>query len=132
VEVLGYTKQLHELSCAADLIITRAGATAIAEFAVQGKACLLVPSPFLAGGHQLKNAVALQQAKAVAVLDEKSLVDAPLVFATISSLLEDTDTRHELQQRIRTLAHPNAASELAELIIKVARRNKHLHSDDVS
>lgn len=129
VKVLGYTEDLHRLSAAADLIITRAGATAIAEFAVQGKACLLIPSPFLAGGHQLKNAAALQHVKAVAVLDEKSLGDAPLVLATIASLLEDNSTREQLAKSIQKVAHPKAATELAELILKVARRNKDEKSD---
>ena len=124
VKVLGYSEDLHSLSAAADLIITRAGATAIAEFAVQGKACLLVPSPFLAGGHQLKNARALQEAKAVAVLDEQSLGDAALVLSTVASLLEDTETRHELEKNIQKLAHPRAAQELSELLIKLASRHK--------
>jgi UDP-N-acetylglucosamine--N-acetylmuramyl-(pentapeptide) pyrophosphoryl-undecaprenol N-acetylglucosamine transferase len=124
VAVLGYSEDLQTFSAAADLIITRAGATSIAEFAVQGKACILVPSPFLAGGHQLKNAAALQEAKAVAVLEEKNLGDAPLVISTIASLLEDDNARSTLASNIQTMAHPQAARELAELLIKVAERTK--------
>ncbi len=56
VMVLGFIKDVYRYSGAADLIITRAGATNIAEFAVQAKACILIPSPYLTGGHQLKNA----------------------------------------------------------------------------
>jgi UDP-N-acetylglucosamine--N-acetylmuramyl-(pentapeptide) pyrophosphoryl-undecaprenol N-acetylglucosamine transferase len=124
VAVLGYSEDLQVFSAAADLIITRAGATSIAEFAVQGKACILVPSPFLAGGHQLKNAAALQEAKAVAVLEEKNLGDAPLVLSTIAAFLEDDNARATLASNIQTMAHPQAAAELAGLLIKVAERTK--------
>jgi UDP-N-acetylglucosamine--N-acetylmuramyl-(pentapeptide) pyrophosphoryl-undecaprenol N-acetylglucosamine transferase len=124
VLVLGYTSELYRYSAAADLVVSRAGATAIAEFAVQGKACLLVPNPYLTGGHQLKNALALQQAKAVAVLDEGSLrSDLPLVLSTISALLQDSDSRERLAAKLKTFAHPDAARELAELLYKTAKRS---------
>jgi UDP-N-acetylglucosamine--N-acetylmuramyl-(pentapeptide) pyrophosphoryl-undecaprenol N-acetylglucosamine transferase len=123
VHVMGYATELYKYSGAADLVMTRAGATAIAEFAVQGKACLLVPNPYLTGGHQLKNARALQEAKAVAVLDERSLGhDAALVLSTLTGLLEDTGARRELANNLRKFAHPDAAAELAGLILKTARQ----------
>lgn len=125
VVVLGYTTDLYKYSGAADLIVTRAGATAIAEFAVQGKAVLLVPNPYLTAGHQLKNAQALQAAKAVAVLDEEALThDAALVLSTLSGLLEDKAALEQLAHNLQQFAHPAAATELAELILKTARRNE--------
>jgi UDP-N-acetylglucosamine--N-acetylmuramyl-(pentapeptide) pyrophosphoryl-undecaprenol N-acetylglucosamine transferase len=124
VKVLGYSTELFKYSGAADLIMTRAGATAIAEFAVQGRACLLVPNPYLTGGHQLKNAQALQEAKAVAVLNEQALTkDAALVLSTLTGLLDDEQARRELAQNLHQFAHPQAAAELAGLILKTARRN---------
>jgi UDP-N-acetylglucosamine--N-acetylmuramyl-(pentapeptide) pyrophosphoryl-undecaprenol N-acetylglucosamine transferase len=124
VQVMGYSTQLYKYSGAADLIMTRAGATAIAEFAVQGRACLLVPNPYLTAGHQLKNARALQEAKAVAVLNEQALTkDAALVLSTLTGLLEDGLARNELATNLRHFAHPQAAAELAGLILKTARRN---------
>jgi UDP-N-acetylglucosamine--N-acetylmuramyl-(pentapeptide) pyrophosphoryl-undecaprenol N-acetylglucosamine transferase len=124
VRVLGYATELYKYSGAADLIMTRAGATAIAEFAVQGRACLLVPNPYLTAGHQLKNAQALQEAKAVAVLNEQALTeDAALVLSTLVGLLDDAAARHELATNLHNFAHPQAAAELAGLILKTARRN---------
>jgi UDP-N-acetylglucosamine--N-acetylmuramyl-(pentapeptide) pyrophosphoryl-undecaprenol N-acetylglucosamine transferase len=55
VIVKGFIEDLYRYSGAADVIVTRAGATTIAEFAVQGKACIIVPNPRLTGGHQVKN-----------------------------------------------------------------------------
>lgn len=123
VRVLGYTTELYKYSGAADLIMTRAGATAIAEFAVQGRACLLVPNPYLTAGHQLKNAQALQEAKAVAVLSEQALTrDAALVLSTLTGLLDDAEARQELALNLHKFAHPGAAAELASLILKAARQ----------
>ena len=125
VRVVGYTNELYKYSGAADGIVSRAGATAIAEFAVQGKACVLAPNPYLTGGHQLKNAEALQQTGAVLVINEKALTDdLPFVDSTVSTLLEDEGLRRELGQKLHSFSHPDAADELAKLLIKTAERRK--------
>lgn len=122
VTVLGYTTDLSEYSAAADLVLTRAGATAIAELAVQNKACLIVPSPFLAGGHQLKNAEALEKAQAVAVLADGDLANEQKVLQTLVRLLQDDAERQRLASNLHAMAHPQAAQELAKLIMKTAER----------
>jgi UDP-N-acetylglucosamine--N-acetylmuramyl-(pentapeptide) pyrophosphoryl-undecaprenol N-acetylglucosamine transferase len=123
VRIIGFTTELFRYGGAADLILMRAGATSIAEFAVQGKACILVPNPFLTGGHQLKNAEALREAGAVAIVDDDSMTDdIPLVIATVSGLLEDAEARQELAANLGKFAHPNAAVELAQLVLKTAKK----------
>ena len=73
VEVLAYTDKVYEYSGASDIVITRAGATNLAEFACQGVACIIVPSSFLVGGHQLKNAKIIEDSgAAIVVSDTKS------------------------------------------------------------
>jgi UDP-N-acetylglucosamine--N-acetylmuramyl-(pentapeptide) pyrophosphoryl-undecaprenol N-acetylglucosamine transferase len=125
VHVLGYTTELYKYGGAADLIVMRAGATAIAEFAVQGKACVLVPNPFLTGGHQLKNAEALRDSRAVAIIDDDAMAnDLPLLVSTISGLLEDDVARKEMGSNLRQFAHPDAAVELAELVLKAANKDR--------
>lgn len=54
--MLGFTTELHAYSAVADVVISRAGATHMAEMAAQSKACVVVPNPNLTGGHQTKNA----------------------------------------------------------------------------
>src|SRR5690606_9645013 len=56
VTVKDYVTDMYIYSGAADVVIARAGATNMAELAAQGKACIIIPSPVLAGGHQLQNA----------------------------------------------------------------------------
>lgn len=123
VHILGYTTELFKYSGAADLILMRAGATAIAEFARQGRACILVPNPVLTGGHQLKNAEVLRASRAVAILAEEDLEhDLPLVFSTIVGLLEDDASRRQLAENLSRFAHPDASTELARLVLSAAKK----------
>jgi UDP-N-acetylglucosamine--N-acetylmuramyl-(pentapeptide) pyrophosphoryl-undecaprenol N-acetylglucosamine transferase len=118
LQVRGYINDVYRYSGAADVIIPRAGATNLAEFALQGKACIVVPSPFLAGGHQLKNAQYLADQKAALVLDEADLADDPNRLARqVSNLLNDPEQQRQLSQRLAKFAKPDATSELAQLIL---------------
>lgn len=125
LDVYGFISDVYRYSGAADVVITRAGATNLAEFAVQGKACLVVPSPFLTGGHQLKNADYLARKHAALVLDETDLLEDPHRLAKqISELLRNDDRRKELGERLSDFAKPDATRELAELILEHADENR--------
>jgi UDP-N-acetylglucosamine--N-acetylmuramyl-(pentapeptide) pyrophosphoryl-undecaprenol N-acetylglucosamine transferase len=123
VKVLGYTNDLYRYTGAADLVVMRAGATAIAECAVQGKAVILAPNPYLTAGHQLKNAQALAEQDAVEVVSEQTLTDNPAVLLVqIRNLLQSAERRAELGSHLRQLAHPDSAHELAMVLLKEAAR----------
>ena len=114
---------MFRYSGAADIVITRAGATNLAEFALQGKACIVVPSPFLAGGHQLKNADYLEEQGAAVVIDETELAADPNRLANqVSELLSDRVRREQLGKKFATFAKPHAAAELAQLLFDQAKR----------
>jgi UDP-N-acetylglucosamine--N-acetylmuramyl-(pentapeptide) pyrophosphoryl-undecaprenol N-acetylglucosamine transferase len=120
VRVYGYLSDLYRYSGAADVVITRAGATNVAEFAVQGKACVVIPSPFLAGGHQLKNAKILADRGAALVIDESELAGDPNRLAKqVSSLLKDTARQKALGEQLATLAKPEAAYNLTMVLLDV-------------
>jgi len=105
----------------ADVVITRAGATAILELAGMGKAVVIVPSPYLAGGHQLKNASMYEQTGAALVCDEAELIMNPLKLKqTLLELLGDTKKRHALGKALHRFAKPDAAIDTAALIAEVA------------
>ena len=119
LKTFGYLSDVYRYSGAADVVITRAGATNLAEFALQGKACIVVPSPFLAGGHQLKNADYLAKQGAAMVLPETDLEANPNRLARqVSQLLRDSARQHDLGGKLAKFAKPNATRELAELILE--------------
>ena len=120
VIVQGFTADFYAYTAAADLVVTRAGATTLAELAIEGKACLIIPSPFLTGGHQLKNAQQLAEAGAAVIADENIEPDEFLVV--VNKLLADDHRRFELAKNLYATAMPDAAAKLATIIIKSAKK----------
>ncbi len=123
VRVLGYTDEVYRYSGAADIVLCRAGATNLAESAVQGKACVVIPSNFLAAGHQLKNAEYLAKQGTAVVLNEAELADdANRLAKPLSRLLSDPARQKRLGHNLAAFAKPQATETIANLIIKEARR----------
>jgi UDP-N-acetylglucosamine--N-acetylmuramyl-(pentapeptide) pyrophosphoryl-undecaprenol N-acetylglucosamine transferase len=119
VVVMGFSTDFYAYTAAADLIIARAGATTIAELAVAAKACILIPSPYLTGGHQLKNAEELANHDAAVVASEAIEPDELLVM--VNELLSNDHRRFELARNIFGIAHPEAAAKLAAIILSTAK-----------
>jgi UDP-N-acetylglucosamine--N-acetylmuramyl-(pentapeptide) pyrophosphoryl-undecaprenol N-acetylglucosamine transferase len=125
VQVYGYINDVYRYSGAADLIITRAGATNLAEFAVQGKACIVIPSNFLTGGHQLKSAEFLDQRGAAVIVNENDINDDTNRLAKqISDLIRDPAKRHQLSVNLSKTAKPNATNEIANLILDLGAKSE--------
>lgn len=113
VVVEGFVDDVYRYTGAADLVVTRAGANAMAELAIQGVSCILVPG-LLAGGHQEKNAqhfVKNNQARVVTDGDSEGLLKV------IKELLENTSERQQLAGNLHSIGKPKAAEELATLLI---------------
>ena len=120
VEVFGFSDDFFKYIAAADLIISRAGATSIAEFAAAAKACIIIPSPYLTGGHQLKNAKVLQDKDAAVVVADG--VDPDELAALIGELLSNDSRRAHLAANLHKQAMPDASSRLAAIILKTAKK----------
>jgi len=119
--IKGFIGDLHKYSGAADLVISRAGATNLAEFAAQAKACIIVPSPHLVGGHQIKNAKALEDSGSVIVVDETLAQKKPeLLKTSIVELLESEKQKNALRGNLHKFAHKESAKELAKIILSKA------------
>ena len=119
--VLEFLDGMHRYSGSADVIVTRAGANTIAEFGVQGKACIVIPSPQLAGGHQLKNGDYLTQMHAAKVIDEAAMVQNPeLLLAAIHSLLTNDSEREQLARTLHEITISDATHKLAVVLLDVA------------
>lgn len=122
VQTAGFLHDVYRYSGAADVVITRAGATNLAEFAVQGKACIVIPNPFLTAGHQLKNAAYLEEQQAAELITETDLEIQPTALTTlVADLLNDPKRQAELGERFTAFGHPAAAHELADLLLDAAR-----------
>ena len=102
----------------ADLVISRAGAGSISEFALLGKAVILVPSPNVAEDHQTKNAMALVE-KGAAILIRDNEAQEKLIDTAIRTVYDDS-TLASLSSNIGKMARPKAAEEIAEEVILLA------------
>jgi UDP-N-acetylglucosamine--N-acetylmuramyl-(pentapeptide) pyrophosphoryl-undecaprenol N-acetylglucosamine transferase len=118
ISVVGFTNEFYKYVEAADLIVSRAGASSIAEYAAAQKPCILIPSPFLTGGHQLKNAEQLQKIGAVEVLEN----DAPaeMLLGKIIKLLASPAKCSSLAKKLGSMAKADAAANLAKILLETA------------
>jgi UDP-N-acetylglucosamine--N-acetylmuramyl-(pentapeptide) pyrophosphoryl-undecaprenol N-acetylglucosamine transferase len=122
VQIMSFIPDVYRYSGAADIVICRAGATNLAEFAVQGKACIVVPSSFLAGGHQIKNAGYLAEQGAAAIITEDDLTDDPNRLAKqVAGLLHNPQQIEALGKKLAAFAQPHATQTIAKLILEQAR-----------
>lgn len=115
-------KQMYRYSGAADVVVTRAGANTLAEFGVQGKACVVVPNPLLTGGHQLINAAELQKHDAVIVIKETEIAER--FEPVLTELLADDELRRTYGKKLRGLSKIDAAETLAKLLHDTIGVNK--------
>jgi UDP-N-acetylglucosamine--N-acetylmuramyl-(pentapeptide) pyrophosphoryl-undecaprenol N-acetylglucosamine transferase len=103
----------------ADLLVCRSGASTVGEITAAGKPAIFVPFPRAADDHQNKNARALESAGAAVVVEESNLEAAYLV-ETIAALLNDPARRRGMSDAARSLAHPRAVQEIAEMVKRLA------------
>ena len=114
-----FNTTMNELMGAADVIVSRAGATTIAEIASLKKAVILVPFAPLPGGHQVKNAERLEKAKAVAVVNDAQMVKDPTILLDeIRHLIKSPRLRANMADQLHTEARADAAKRLADIILE--------------
>lgn len=104
---------------AADLVISRAGASSISEFCLIGKPVILVPSPNVAEDHQTKNALALST-KDAAIYVKDAEAPGMLLKLAIDTVKDDAKLQ-SLHENVLKLALPNSAEIIAKEVIKLAK-----------
>ena len=107
----------------ADLLVCRSGASTVAEIAAAGKPAIFVPFPAAADDHQNVNARALEKAGAAVVVEESHL-DAAYLVDTVAALISDPARLQNMAAAARSLAHPKAVEEIAEMVERLARHEK--------
>lgn len=102
---------------AADVIISRSGASSISEICATNKAAVFVPSPNVAEDHQTHNAMALVNRKAGLIVKDNEAVNC--LMKTAMELIHDQDRIAEIENNIKPLARLNAAQSIAEEVYKL-------------
>lgn len=125
-----FSAVMHELLGAADVVVSRAGATTIAELAALEKAVVLVPFEKLPGGHQVKNAERLEEKGAVEmILDAKMVAQPGILLEKVRGLVRSPKRRQGMAEKLHQLARPDAARELAGIVINVGKGRIDRHDE---
>lgn len=119
-EIIPFVTDLPELMLKARLVVSRAGATTIAEITALEKVCLLIPSPYVTGNHQEKNALALASRGAAVMIRETEL-NGEGFFMAVTELLENEPVRKRILNNLAFLAKGDACAQfvnqLNEMIV---------------
>jgi UDP-N-acetylglucosamine--N-acetylmuramyl-(pentapeptide) pyrophosphoryl-undecaprenol N-acetylglucosamine transferase len=114
-----YMSEMGDAYAAADLVLSRAGATSLAELTALGKAALLVPYPYGAADEQAANADRLASIGAAAVWPDSDLA-LPGFYELTRGLIADAKHRDDMAAQARTLGKPGATEAIAALILELA------------
>jgi len=120
VHALPFLDRMELAYAVADLVVARAGATTIAEVAACGIPSVLIPYPYATAGHQEANARALQGAGGASVLLDDQLT-AEALAERIEALVDHEERLRAMSERASAWARPEAASVVAELVVRTVR-----------
>jgi UDP-N-acetylglucosamine--N-acetylmuramyl-(pentapeptide) pyrophosphoryl-undecaprenol N-acetylglucosamine transferase len=117
VQVVAFIDRMDLVYAAADVVISRSGASSVSELCIVGKPTIFIPSPNVAEDHQTKNAKAISDKNGAILIKESELETQ---FETIfSDLISNESKQLELSQNIKKLALPNATKQIADEIMKL-------------
>ena len=132
---LRITEYIHDMDtclAAADLVICRAGASTLAELEAAGKASILIPSPIVAGNHQLHNANVLGKAGAAIVIEQKNVTVEGMMHH-VEELYESRSMLKDMAYQASQLAIPDTADriyQVVETLMEKAGKPLHASAED--
>jgi UDP-N-acetylglucosamine--N-acetylmuramyl-(pentapeptide) pyrophosphoryl-undecaprenol N-acetylglucosamine transferase len=119
VQVLAFIDRMDLVYAAADIVISRAGASSVSELCIVGKPVIFIPSPNVAEDHQTKNAKSIVDKKGAILLKESELdTQFSIVFEAV---LKDKGKQEQLSKNIKHLALPNATKQIVDEIVKLIK-----------
>ena len=121
VRAVPFLDRMELAYAVADLVVSRSGATTVAEVTVCGLPSILVPYPYATGRHQEANARSLQRAGAAMVVMDDALT-GELLASKVTGLLEDRPRLRSMAERASAVARPDAAEALAKVVAGAAER----------
>ena len=120
--MLEFSSEMWKLFGAADVVVSRAGASTMTELAAMRKAVVMVPNQKLPGGHQVKNAKAYAKAKAAIVVPDEKMEKKPeLLLEAVKKLVRDEAERDLMAGRLKKFAKEDAAEALAKMVVDAAK-----------
>ena len=119
VQVYQFINRMDLAYAAANIIISRAGASSVSELCIVGKPVIFIPSPNVAEDHQTRNARAIVDNHAAILLKEEELDTFPIVFET---LVKDKGKQEQLSENIKELALPKATTDIVNEIEKLLKK----------
>jgi len=120
-EVMAFVEDVPAALARADLVISRAGANTVGELAAAGKAAVLIPFPGATDQHQLGNARALARVGGARIIEQRELTPERLV-GEVRDLFAAPGKLTEMERAARSLARPDAAERIADLIEELGER----------
>lgn len=118
IKVMDFISSMDNAYAAADIVVSRAGASSISELCLLGKPCILVPSPNVAEDHQTKNAQALSTKDAAIFIADKDAKEQ-LIGTALATVVDDAKLV-SLSQNVKKLAFHDSADVIAEEVYKLA------------
>ncbi len=120
LKILDFISDMGAAYKAADLVISRAGASSISEFQLIGKPVILVPSPNVAEDHQRKNAMALVNRHAALYVEDAEAPDKLLKLAI--ETVNNDDELKALGENVKKMGLKNAADVIADEVLKLIKK----------
>ena len=121
VKVFDFIKEMDCAYAAADVVISRAGALAIAELCIVGKPVVFVPYPHAAEDHQTSNAMALVKRNAAMLVKDTDAKTT--LIKTLKTLLQDSNIQKAMSTNLKAMAIKNADERIAGKVIEIAGMN---------
>ena len=119
VKVFDFISDMDYAYAAADIVISRAGALAIAELCIAGKPVLFVPYPFAAEDHQTRNAMALVKSNAAILVKDNEVKEA--LLKKVKELLHNNGMQESMSRNLKAMAIKDADERIAKKIIEIAK-----------
>lgn len=120
ISVVPYIENMPEVFANVELVVSRSGATTLAELTALGLPSILVPSPYVTNDHQTRNAESLTKRGAAKMIPEKQLSGERLI-ESVDDLMLNEELRKEMANAAKKLGLPTAADDLIQMIKEIIR-----------
>ena len=120
VQVVAFIERMDLVYAAADVVVSRAGASSVSELCIVGKPVIFIPSPNVAEDHQTKNAQAIVDKKGAIMIKESALEEE--FSLVVEALLKDEGKQQLLGDNIKKLALPQATVQIVDEIEKLLKK----------